>query len=491
MIKKIILWFFILLSFQAVTFAWNDISSTVENWFNSYAEKTTKNYDISKKITFFEKFSNSVENILVTKNFTTNQKKIVWDIIKLSNDRIFNLTLINKEKDNKIIIKSNKLINWFKNISYNKDHIFYENWEYKAYIFKWYLTFPEWSELRDIDLEYNWINKNNALLYVQDDWNIAFVKDYKKIKLISEDIVFWIAWKYNFLKELKDDKRNLAYETDDYFKKLKTYTLEITAWKSKQEKIKSIYNYILENINYSTSFSTTDYKIFSWIDTYKNNSWVCEWYVKLMLYMLNFAWINNSEVIRWYVIDAEDFPEIWHAWLKIDNKYYDPTFDDPVWATETKKDIEYKYFWLPYDLFYTNRYTFENIPEFLKQKGLEYREDLIRKKLAPLVSKYKDDNYNILKPFIFKLNNNIDINKALDINDIKSIIWLQTVENFKFIKDSKKYSIKSYKYYIIDDYKIDNLIEQLNFNLDWYYLFYWKDENWKYDYRLAYDVEFW
>jgi len=30
------------------------------------------------------------------------------------------------------------------------------------------------------------------------------------------------------------------------------------------------------------------------------------------------------------VIDAADFPNIGHAWLRIDDKYYDPTFDDPV-----------------------------------------------------------------------------------------------------------------------------------------------------------------
>jgi transglutaminase/protease-like cytokinesis protein 3 len=46
--------------------------------------------------------------------------------------------------------------------------------------------------------------------------------------------------------------------------------------------------------------------------------------------MLAFAGIEDIEHIRGYVIDAVDFPQIGHAWVRIGNRYYDPTFDDPI-----------------------------------------------------------------------------------------------------------------------------------------------------------------
>ena len=81
------------------------------------------------------------------------------------------------------------------------------------------------------------------------------------------------------------------------------------------------------------------------------------------MYMLNFAWVSDTEVIRGFVIDATDFPEIWHAWVRIWNKYYDPTFDDPIGQKDTKKLENYKFFRLPKDLFYTNRFTYDDTPE--------------------------------------------------------------------------------------------------------------------------------
>ncbi len=49
-----------------------------------------------------------------------------------------------------------------------------------------------------------------------------------------------------------------------------------------------------------------------------------------------FAGVQNSIMIKWNVIDAQDFPNIWHVWLRIGEYYYDPTFDDPIWTNNTK-----------------------------------------------------------------------------------------------------------------------------------------------------------
>jgi hypothetical protein len=206
--------------------------------------------------------------------------------------------------------------------------------------------------------------------------------------------------------------------------------------------------------------------------------------------MLNFANLNHSEVIRWYVLDAPDFPSVWHAWIKIEDKYYDPTFDDPIWQTNTKTKEQYNYFWLPYDLFYTNRYDFDKIPSFLKEKSLEYREDFISKRISSLLYKYKDSWYNILRLYLIKYENGIDLNKKLDIEDLKKIIPYYEVNNWNIIINWREENISNIKYYLIDDSKVENILEQLDYNFEWYYLFKWKLENWTYEYRLSYNVSF-
>lgn len=246
----------------------------------------------------------------------------------------------------------------------------------------------------------------------------------------------------------------------------------------------------MENIEYTNWFKLTDYEIYSWILTYVNKDWVCDWYTKLFLYMLNFSNMNHSEVIRWYVIDARDFPHVWHAWIKIGDYYYDPTFDDPLWQKETRSFNEYFYYKIPYDLFYTNRYTFEEIPEELKSKSLDYRENLVREKLTPLVNKYKYSNYKIIKPLILRLENQIDFNKKLDISDLEKIFTSAEVNNFKVNLDWKNKNISNIKYYIVNESKIEDLLKQINYKTYNYYLFKWKLDNWNYEYRLSYDVEF-
>ncbi|MDQ7023901.1 MAG: hypothetical protein Q9M97_10560 [Candidatus Gracilibacteria bacterium] len=44
--------------------------------------------------------------------------------------------------------------------------------------------------------------------------------------------------------------------------------------------------------------------------------------------------------------------------MKIGKLYYDPTFDDPIGQNSTKEFNEYKYFGLPKDLLYANRFDY-------------------------------------------------------------------------------------------------------------------------------------
>ena len=492
MLKKILLLITLLILIipTSTLHASDEVGIIASNWFTKFSLNISKKYSDTNEIKYFELFNIKLNQLLLKKSFTTTQITLINDIIKLANERVFNLSKYNNELETKNILKSNKLISDFKYISYNPENIFIENWIWYYYKFDSHLIFPSDITISTADLAYNWIYSNSSLVFLRADNQLGFTNTFSKVKIISDSIIYWVAWKINFLKEVKDDKKVLIRETDYAFKSLKINTLNLTNWKSDSDKIKIIYDYVLKNVEYTKDFSLKDYKIYSGINTYVDKNWVCEWYTKLFLYMLNFAWINHSEVIRWYVLDANDFPEVWHAWIRIWDKFYDPTFDDPSWQINTRKYSDYLYYWLPYDLFHVNRYDLDKMPTFLKQKSVEFRETFIARKTKPLVYKYRDSGFNILKPYILRLNNWIEIEQKIEIEQLKKITEYYEVRNWNFIKIWVSKNIKTLQFFKVTDATAEGLVRQLDYNLEWYYLLKWYFENWNYEYRLWYDITY-
>ncbi len=492
MIKKIIITIIIILAIlnTSVIHANEWISNSSKIIFNILSKKISTAKSSKNQILYFEWLSEKLSDLITKKKLSENQLILIDDLIKLSNEYVFDTEINEKEKNNKLILWSNSLLKTFKLYSYNPDHIFLENWVWYTYSFDEHLKFPEWTIIRSEDFDLNWIKPDTSIVFLKEANTLWFIIDYKKVKLISNSIIYWIPNKYNFLREIKDDKKKLNYETDEQFKKLKGNALKLTSWKTKELKIKAIYNYVLDNIEYPKTFSLSDSKIFSWIDTFKNKNWVCEWYTKVFLYMLNFANINNAEIIRWYVLDSVDFPKVWHAWVKIWDHYYDPTFDDPIWIIKTKNFEQYKFYSLPSDLFYTNRYDFDKLPEYIKKEDITFRKNFITQQIIPLIPKYENSWYNLLKPYILKLAKWIKADKKLDIEDLKNMIEYHEIDWLTFIKNWVTKSILNIKYYVINESQIDEMLEQLDYKLDWYYLFKWKLDDWSYEYRLAYNVVF-
>jgi len=209
--------------------------------------------------------------------------------------------------------------------------------------------------------------------------------------------------------------------------------------------------------------------------------------------MLAFGGIWDTEVVRWYVIDANDFPQIWHAWVRIWSDFYDPTFDDPVKIKKTKTPEEYKYFKLPQDLFYTNRFIYKNTPEYLKTKSLEYRKNFTKTRIFDLfTNKYKNSNYLITKPFQFRKKYWLQYNEKITTSNLNKILPLYEVKDFSFSHPNswETKAIKKLKYFVIDNNTLENIIEQVKYDLEWYYFFKWQLPNSRYEYRLAYGVEF-
>ena len=434
-----------------------------------------------KKINFTKYYLVKSSNFSQFKNkrwlFLVNSSWEVWFVEK------YNISTKIKYSE------ASKYFSWY----ITKKNKFFKEWNiFYSYNFKNYKFFEDKYWFYTDTLKQNNIDINNSILYFSEKKKYNFITNYKKNKLINSDIIYWIVDKKDFLDDLVNDKLYLTGDTDKLFIELKNKIEKITFWKNKSEKIKIIYNFILNNLEYTKDLDINDKKIFSWILSYKNKNWVCEWYVKLASYSLKFAWIKDVKVIRWDVIDAKDFPKIWHAWLKIWDLYYDPTFDDPVWGIKTKNFSEYKYFWLPKDLLYANRFDYWATPEHLKSEPLEYRKNIVNQNLSKLSTKYSWKNYLILQWVDFNKKFNIEVWKNITISQVKKILpYYEVTEKSSwelvFYKNWIKKNITKLQFFVINNNNLWQVLEQLNYKLDWLYLFKW-NKNWKIEYRLWFDV---
>jgi hypothetical protein len=73
-------------------------------------------------------------------------------------------------------------------------------------------------------------------------------------------------------------------------------------------------------------------------------------------------------------------------------------------------------------LLYTNRFDYADTPESLKKAPLTERENLIKRNLSNLVSKYEKFNYLLLKPFKFRKDYGMNYDEKISIEIIKNIL---------------------------------------------------------------------
>jgi hypothetical protein len=347
-------------------------------------------------------------------------------------------------------------------ITYKKNFILL--WDfYYTFLFEDYLLNNDKYWFYKKDLEQNSLDLNKIIFYF--DWkNFAFVKNYKKEKLVSKKFLQDIKNKEKFLEILSWDVKKIPWYYEKYLEELKKLTKELLKNSvSKEEKIEKIYNYIINNLVYFTWNYNKNKEVFSGILTFKNKIWICEWYVKLFSYMALFWWINDIEIIKGYVFNSKDFPNVWHAWLKIWNLYYDPTFDDPIGNKWNIKKQDYLYFALEKDLFYTNRFNFWEKEKFEKYKNLslEDREKIVEKNLFEKIWKYKWKN--LLKFLDLKLKLWFKAGEKITIEKLKNKIkFIKVDKNFNFIdKTWKKRLMKKIEYFNINEKNIEILLKQV------------------------------
>ncbi|MDD5769713.1 MAG: transglutaminase domain-containing protein [Candidatus Gracilibacteria bacterium] len=382
-----------------------------------------------------------------------------------------------------------ELYNLFKTkIDYSNPYILI-NGEYFSYKYNYYLFFKDNIDgLYLGDLEGNNINLDKTLIIKNLDGTYFFSNEYKKVRLVNENIIKGITNKNEFLYNILDDNRNIDNNYDDILLEIKNLTLDlIKDKKTDDEKIFVIYSWVVNNIDYYKNYSDGNKQIFSGILTYKNKIGVCDGYTKLFSYMLSFAGINNVETKRGFAFDSEDFLSFGHAWTRIGDYYYDSTFDDPIGSTSIS-NLNFIYYKLPYDLIYVNRFDGIEIPEKYKNLSLNSRKQLVLKNMYEIYDKYK--NYPLMSKIGKRISLGLKYDDNLTLDILKQKLPFYEVNNNLFYdKDGNKYLIYSLKYYNLNDLALENVFD-LGIDLNQTKLFKWTDKNGNIDYRLAYDIKF-
>ena len=495
MLKKILCTLTLFICIFGNASASNISDPRIERAYNKFITKVDAQLTDTKKLILLEKLGNKIDIFFDTKRLSSANKIILSDIAKLNNEELSNMYLEQEKQEVQSELFRFSSTDLFSRVSMNRENIFRENWVWYFYDYKT-TQFFETDNVDASTLIYNNINPEVHLATLRDNGKPWFVTDFQKVKLISDDIIFGIPDKYEFLKEIKNDQRHLrTSNTDEVFRDMKKVALSLDdSWK-KSEKIKAVYAWMLDNLVYTENIDLEDRRIFSWSETYRNRDGVCEWYTKVMMYMLNFLWVRDSVVVRGDVIDALDFPQIWHAWVRVGQDFYDPTFDDPIGAVETKTPDEYKYFKLPKDLMYTNRFDFGKTPKALESTNLKFRENLVGKKLFALTNKYSSDDYIVLKPSEFRKSLGLTFDDEIGFSELKKkAIYIDVASDFSTNIDGRKKFVQGFQYFSMpkDGSNIESLLNQLGYDLRWYYLmkFYRNWNSGEFDYRLAYNVSF-
>lgn len=463
--------------------------ANVSSWdlkiaYNNYINKLEAKWG-NNKTKFIYTLSDQIEAVLQADGLSTQKRDIVQQLAILNNEEIFNDELTQQ----KSLFQNNydryDIVENYSQKIYNPSGIFIEQGIWYFYRYDAWSSFENESHYTLANLQHNNLVWDDILLWLKDN-KLVFIRDFEKVKLIDDTIIVWVPDKYSFLQEVRDDKRFLSSDTDNYFIQLKSDT-QALMWDERDYdlKIQKIYDFVLSRISYTQNVDFEDTKIFSWILSYANGDGVCEWYAKMMVYMLAFAGISDYEVIRGHVIDANDFPDIWHAWVRIGQEYYDPTFDDPIGLTQTREAQDYIYYKLPKDLFYTNRFHYSDTPEFLKARTMKFRKNYINQKLSWLLEKYNNQDYLLLKPLKFKASIGLEYNESVTIESLKTNLPQYQLIDKRLYQDTQVQSISGYKYYSVDDSNIESILKQLNYDLDGFVFIEWNNDF----YALAYDLE--
>lgn len=332
---------------------------------------------------------------------------------------------------------------YFKNFFDYKDLYKIEDWKYITYFSEYRLSFEEGDGFYPTELKALGINPEEDILFKEDD-TYFFSETDDKIELVSVSTLEDIKEKDIFLEHLRDDfiknpdTKNKDFLVKSLIGKAQSITKGIT---DKEGQIKATYDWIVDNLTYNLE-DINDKRIFSWLETYKRKEWVCDGYTKLFVYFLTALWHNNVERIPGTVLDSEDFGVIGHAWVRIGDSYYDPTFEN----TGLQDEHNGYYYQLPRDVFYADRIETLEIPEELINTTSLERDAIILNNYKNILKKYNYTDYKVLEYYALRNSVTKGQIKQLSIQDLVNYYWWSELKSGIVNYQWKNYRIKQYSY---------------------------------------------
>lgn len=334
------------------------------------------------------------------------------------------------------------------------------------------------------DLPKNGIDITKTL-FIESDEGYRFASEFQNIRIVDKKIVDTVTNPNNFLEAVLDDNRFFPKNYDEILKNIQSDTLTLTKnLQTDEEKIYAIHKFVVERVEYYQNYGDGSKQIFSWVLTYQNKSWVCDGYTKLMLYMLSFAGIKDVEIKKWFAYDYVDFPNFWHAWVRVGNWYYDPTFDDPIGSVAKEKTI-FSYYKMPRELLYVNRFDGLDIPSDLKNMSLEQRKQRVLENMYGVFEKYKDYAVmNKVKNRMFLWAGSKDV---ITVETLIKNMKISRVKNFT-LDDGRR--IAGIRFYPVTQSTLESLLNDPNTDFSKMTLLQWELSDGKTEYRLAYEIQF-
>ena len=85
-------------SFISISYASNEVNPAIEKAYNKFILKVEKKYNSEKQLRFLTTLWDKLDLILEKKKLSSQKKVLIKDLLKLNNEKVFNLTLKNKEE---------------------------------------------------------------------------------------------------------------------------------------------------------------------------------------------------------------------------------------------------------------------------------------------------------------------------------------------------------------------------------------------------------
>lgn len=356
------------LNSDEISFSWNIIWNWKLSFYNDFDNNWKEKYDKwwNKKEITRDEFVMPLEYLwssLLNKNYDNNRIYwiiddrevndilVSWDIKTQNNTTSLNWFLLSREFKNTLFTsdKNNFSIILSYNGTFIEQNLSKNNLNLKINLF-WDKTIPwiYWFDNTTNDIKIISDNKElnlDILNTVSWNWKTPWmfllpksVEDLKNIVWKKTNIVVYNKswkelWKTEFI--FNDINPNILNTYEDIQKLTLNLTKDAT---SKEDKIKIVINWIVDNMNYNNDvkiafFEWNDDEVqklkklynFSWWNFYKTKDWICTSFSELAGVMLYSIWIDSYIVYNnlngnWHAIIA--YEDDWNLWYVEPQRYF-------------------------------------------------------------------------------------------------------------------------------------------------------------------------